>query len=302
MSRPNWRTLCGCSLIALLAVGCRTNPLFGEGSGHGSATDSGVAPGNDAPKGSGGGHDGGKPPGYRPTAVSFHSADNTYLTTGQLTGAGNVSQQKGTFSVWLRFTANDSKQQQIVEVTNVGRNQQVFIAGITRQANNTLNFDLTDCLGGEVVNMSTNATYTTENGWVHVLASWDTSAGSASIFVNGLEDTYVNTVTNAGICYGALQWGIGGLNSGLLDADVADLYATFGTYLDIGSPEARQSFTQDSKPVDIGEDCSKPTGARPIACFHGPLGSWNVNLGTGGGMNVGNNSGALTAAATGPGD
>jgi hypothetical protein len=237
---------------------------------------------------------------YRPTSPTFLRQNNNYLTTGQLNGAGNISQQKGTFSVWLRFLANDGHEQEIVEVTNVGRNQMVFVAGITRAANNTISFDLTDCLDNPVLNMSTNGAYTSENGWIHVLAAWDVGAGSASIFVNGQEDTKVNALNNGAICYPALEWGVGGLNSGQLDADVADLYADLGRYQNIGDPAVREKFIQDGMPVDLGPNCTHPTGGAPIACFNGPIGSWNVNLGTGGGMSLGNNSSPLAAATTNP--
>jgi hypothetical protein len=232
---------------------------------------------------------------YHPTAVRFQRQNNNYLLTGPLSGAGSVSQKNGVFSVWLRFTAGDGQTQQIVQSSNVGG---LLVAGITRAANNKLNFNLPDCLDGPVLNMSTKGTYTIENGWIHVLAVWDVSAGRASIFVNGVEDTNVSVILNSDICYTALEWGVGGL-SAQLDADVADFYAELGAYLDVTDPAVRAKFIQNNKPVKLGENCANPTGTTPIACFKGPVESWNVNLGTGGGMTA---SVPLTAAPSNPGD
>ena len=68
-----------------------------------------------------------------------------------------------------------------------------------------------------------------------------------------------------------------------------------------GEVHAAPSTTDgNGKPVDVGASCANPTGAPPMSCLHGPLETWNVNVGTGSGLSV--NGPALTAASTNPAD
>jgi hypothetical protein len=300
MPTPNSRAVVGgCALLALVAFGCRVNPMYGDKfdtpPDSPTAVNSMQGPDDAA-------NDGG-PSSYHPTAVSFKRASNNYLVTGELNGALNVSHHMGTFSVWLKFTAGDGEVQQIVEATSLA-DQNYLIGGITRTADNHINFNLTNCFGLTAIDMSTQGTYTTASGWIHVLASWNVSlgVGAASIVVNGVPDTKINWMNElAGICYDATEWGVGGLGSGQLDADVADFYANFGTYLDVESASVQAKFIQNGKPVDLGDHCSKPTEGVPMSCLTGPVNEWNLNLGTGGGTSLGANAGVLTQAPSAPG-
>jgi hypothetical protein len=285
--------IAGCSLV--IALGCRANPHYCAGMPEHSCDQPADSAGLDTSS-DGSGADGSSA--YRPTAVSFSRANGNYLSMGALNGATSVSQRQGTFSVWLRFTANDGDVQDFMVATNTAG----LMAGITRTTTNQLQVNAPTCVDLSALVMSTQNMYTIQSGWIHVLAAWDLAAGSASIYVNGTLDTASSpTVINRDICYTAPQWGVGGLTAPELDADVADLYLLLGTYLDISLPATRQKFIDtNGKPVDLGTSCANPTGAPPMSCLHGPLATWNVNVGTGSGMSV--NGPALTTASTNPAD
>jgi hypothetical protein len=232
--------------------------------------------------------------GYRATAVHFAEASNDYMTTN---GLRNTSASPmGTYSVWLHFHGGDG-QQQLISVAQI-----VGIGGVIRTSSNHIQFVMQMCSSPVVLDMQTQRTYTSTSGWIHVLASWDVSSGRAQIYVDDVVDRAANpTINNGNICYGTPTWGIGGLSSGQLDADVADLYASLGTSIDLDVEANRRLFgTAGNKPVDLGSNCTNPTHAMPTACFTGAMGSWNTNKGVGAGFTVGGDG--LTAAQTSPSD
>jgi hypothetical protein len=236
---------------------------------------------------------------YHATAVQFSTASNDYLTTNALAHTGNSP--RGTASYWVRFTAGDANQQLIVvaavEVGTVG-----VAGGIYRTADDHFGFLMYDCAGGKLLDMKSNSTYTTASGWVHVLAAWDVSAGLAQLYVNGAPDLAAGpTINNGNICYTAWKWGVGGLSSGSLDAGLADVYASLGTFVDLGSAANRQLFEDGAqKPVDLGASCETPEQATPTLCFTGSAATWNMNKGSGDGFTV--EGTPLAPAATSPSD
>jgi hypothetical protein len=233
-------------------------------------------------------------PGYHATAVRFTTAGNDYLTTNMLANTSNSP--RGTYSVWIRFTAGDGVSQ-LMSVAQV-----LAIGGVSRNATNHFQFQLDDCTGNELLAMETQNAYTTASGWVHLLAAWDVSAGLARLYVNGVADLAATpTIKSGSICYGSLKWGIGGISSGRLDADVADLYADLGTFVDISSPDKQLLFAgSGGKPIDLGPRCILPTGSIPNACFTGSAADWNVNKGSGQGFSIEGSS--LETAPTSPSD
>jgi hypothetical protein len=232
--------------------------------------------------------------GYHATAVRFQSSGNDYIWTNAL--ANTVDSPRGTLSGWFRFTAGDGQQQQL----SVG--QVVAIGGVFRTGNNHVRFLLFTCAGGVLLDMQTQQTYKTTNGWVHLLASWDVAAGRADLYVNDVLDREGNPNINSGnVCYASLKWGIGGVASGQVDADLADIYAALGTYLDLSVEANRRRFSDSSgKPIDLGANCMGPTGAIPTGCFTGDLATWHTNKGIAGGFNI--EGDGLAAAPTSPSD
>jgi hypothetical protein len=98
-----------------------------------------------------------------------------------------------------------------------------------------------------------------------------------------------------------VRWGVGGLDPAQLDAEVADLYASLGTFVDITIEANRRKFSDvTGKPVSLGDDCSKPTGAVPTACFIGAAPTWHMNKGIVAGMTLSGDG--LVAATDSPSD
>lgn len=233
-------------------------------------------------------------PGYHATAVRFETAGNDYIWTGFLANTTNAPQ--GTYSVWLHFNGGDDQMQFLSGAQVVG------VGGVIRAANNHFQFILPNCAAVLVLDMQTQNSYTSTSGWVHLLASWDVTAGRAQLYVNDVTDRAANPVIVPGnVCYASLKWGIGGLVTGALEADVADLYAATGRSLDLDVEANRRLFSDAAgKPVELGADCSRPTGAAPTGCFVGSLASWTTNKGTGAGFTLEGNG--LALAPTSPSD
>jgi hypothetical protein len=159
---------------------------------------------------------------------------------------------------------------------------------VLREANNRFRFLMQNCGALSLLDMESASAYTVASGWIHVLASWDLGAGRADLYINDVDDRAPNPgILNGNICYASLKWGIGGLNNGQLDADVADLYAALGTYTDLTIVANRRKFSDAAgRPVDLGTECTGPTGAKPTGCFIGAAAGWNTNKGEGAGFTL----------------
>jgi hypothetical protein len=233
------------------------------------------------------------PPPYHATAVRFQRAGGDCIDSNALSMAQNSG--RGVFSVWLNFTGNDGMTQEL-EVAMI-----LLTGGITREQNNRIRFQLPNCVGLQLLDMTTQATYTASSGWIHVLASWDLSAGKADLYVNDVSDKNQMVLNNGTICYTAGRWGFGGITNGTLDADVADVYGSFGNYIDLSAEANRRLFSDtNGKPVDLSPICKFPTGNAPTECFTGDLASWATNKGYGGGFTT--RGDGLALAPTSPSD
>jgi hypothetical protein len=218
---------------------------------------------------------------------------------GGLTGAP-TNTRKGTFSFWIKFEGGDGQQQNIGAATMVIGMGLGLSGGVTRLANGHIRFQFNQCLivAPNLV-MDTKGVYNA-GGWHHVAAAWDLD-GLQQIYVDGKDDLDPASVQTAGgaICYNADNWYIGGTNQGAtLNADVADMYSMFGTFIDLRN-SLGQFRTPAGKPVALGPNCVNVyNGMRPIVCLSGNDGNtWSTNKGTGGGMTV---NGGTLAASTGP--
>jgi hypothetical protein len=233
-------------------------------------------------------------PGYRANAVSFVRGEGDYMWTSFLTNTTNSN--KGTYSIWLHFRGGDGQAQYLSVAQVVG------VGGVLREANNKFRFFMQNCAGVPLFDMQSASTYTAAAGWIHVLASWDLGNGKADLYINDVDDRASNPgILNGNICYASLKWGIGGLVDGELEADVAELYAALGTYIDLSQTANRRMFIDEQKqPVDLGPGCIAPTGTAPTGCFVGDTAAWFTNKGEGGGMTVQGNG--LATAANSPSD
>jgi hypothetical protein len=132
--------------------------------------------------------------------------------------------------------------------------------------------------------------------------AWNASAHVAQVYVNDVPDLASGaTVNNDTNCYVLAAWGIGGVSSAELDADVADLYANFNVFLDLSVPANHRLFDDGAgHPVDLGPTCNAPTNSTPNICDTGSASTWHINQGVAGGFN--NGGPALTVAPTSPSD
>ena len=84
----------------------------------------------------------------------------------------------------------------------------------------------------------------------------------------------------------------------LFTGDIADVYIAPGQFIDFSVEANRRKFiSADGKPVDLGSNCSTPTGTAPAVCFSGNASSFGTNKGTGGAFTL---TGTLTDAVTSP--
>jgi len=234
------------------------------------------------------------PGGYHAAAVRFDPVSGDYMSQAGLLGAP-TSSQVGTFSVWLHFNGDDGSAQTIAAAMEIAN------GGITRNSSNKIVFTLFQCNGAPLLGMETRDAYTSTSGWIHLLAAWDLPNNKGQIYVNGTLETANLSVHSGSICYNAPAWYIGGTNGGSLNADVADFFASFDTFRDLGSPSNVALFRDltTGKPVDLGPGCSTAGGGTsPIACFIGPVAGWSSNKGTGGGFTL--HGDGLAAASSGP--
>lgn len=273
-------------LLLLLATGCRAILGFEEPT----AIDSGVAP--DAVAADATPIDAHPP--YHATAIRFERTGGDFLTTGAL--AHTADSPRGTYSVWLRFHGGDGALQ-LIDVAKV-----VGIGGVMRTEANRFHFVMQRCESPVLLDMQSQHAYTTASGWIHVLASWDLTRGRAQLYIDDVPDRADSPTVVAGdICYSAHAWGLGGITSAALDADVADLYAALGTSLDLDDETVRRRFRDAAgKPVDLGAHCEAPTGMEPAGCMTGDPATWFLNKGYGAGFTV--NGDGLAIAPNSPSD
>jgi hypothetical protein len=238
---------------------------------------------------------------YHASAVRFDSTEGDYLSQPSLEGAKDSN--SGTFSVWVRFEGSgDGQSQPIIDAAVLGFPED---SGITRTADNHFTLTLWGCgVLGVAVQANTANVYTTADGWIHVMASWDIGHRIVQLYVNGQLDLALNpTINNYNICYNGPNYDIGAAqNVPALDADLADLYADLTNYVDLSSAANLERFrTKSGKPVDLGRNCRRAgNGSTPILCLTNPAATWYANQGTGSGMTL--NGDGLAAAATSPSD
>jgi hypothetical protein len=239
---------------------------------------------------------------YRPNAVSFDGA--TYLTRGaDLTGAADS--KLWTVSVWVRVLAGDGVEGRILaSATAVGGSTfrtRLAKLSVDRFGSAGFNAAAATILSG---NAAVNDTMEVADGWVHCLVSVDMAdASKRHVYINDVFDANFGTYTDDIIDFTLADWSIGADPDGSLPitASVADLWHAPGVYIDFSQPGNRRKFISAARrPVYLGENGEKPTGAAPIVFMSGPTANWHLNRGTGGAFAV--TAGALTNALTNPAD
>lgn len=232
--------------------------------------------------------------GYNPNAVMFDGTD--ILTHASALSNVAADGKTVTGSFWFRRTGGIGSQQRIYR-TNDGDFEIRFL--------NTNQFAIqADDPSGtpEVLNVQSGAI--TDSNWHHVMFSFDMSSTSKRhLYIDGADalnvvTTYTDSpfeMTNPG------RFGADGTGAQTLQADIADFWLDFETYVDLSVALNRSKFRSTAGvPMYLGPDGSIPTGSAPDIFLSGDTASWHTNKGGGGGFTVA--QGALTTAASQPGD
>lgn len=222
---------------------------------------------------------------------------NDYLTDSGWTGA--VDGEDGTLSYWFDYKGGDGVRQDIVNTLN-GRllmkretsNKLVFVL---KKSNSTVIWGWTST---DEFDTATNS------GWNHLILAWELDASPVGlVFLNdvplGKSDDTVPT--NGSNDWTETVWGVGASSGGSVktNADLAEFYLD-DVFIDISTVQNRRKFiTGAGRPVDLGSDGSKPSGAAPLVFLSGATSTWHTNLGSGGGMTE---NGAISDGASSPSD
>ena len=209
-------------------------------------------------------------PNYTAKAVHFQTDryEKNNLDGGS---AGKV----GIFSIWFKNTALTGGNNWLGEASGAGTD-------LLFSATNEFRVDIGP------VDVRGLTVFTVDGLWHHVLTSWDLSVPEANYYRDGVDDKNIISIVDSTIDYTSIAWALGaraGLNSGNINADVAEYYFNTMDYLDFTVAGNRALFrTAEGKPAFLGTNGELPTGTSPLIYFNGDAATYNAghNLGTGG--------------------
>ena len=190
---------------------------------------------------------------------------------------GCVDGKTGIFSGWIKPRVDDCDRVLISTTSNAAYSQfQVYL-----NAANKVEIYGADIDSTIILTLTSNGTYTTASGWIHIYGSWDLSTGRAVLYVNGANDLASGSLlTNAAINYTSGSFLIGlNDNSMSTDIELCEMYFNSAAYLDDPS-----KFIAGGKPISLGSTGSLPTGTAPVLYLKNPYDSFATNSGTGGNL------------------
>lgn len=224
------------------------------------------------------------PASYTAYASGFDHATG-WVYCGGLTGC--TAGKKGIFSGWIKSRVNDFPRVLIANTSNTFWSQfQVYLNAANKVeifAANQVDYTI-------ILTLTSNGTYTTASGWIHIYASWDLSTGRAVLYVNGTYDlASAPLLTNDNIDYNSGSFYVGtGEIDGTSDIELCEIYFNSAEYLN--NPN---KFTAGGKPISLGSTGSLPTGTAPVLYLKNPYNSFGTNSGTGGNFSI--EDGTLTS-------
>lgn len=244
-------------------------------------------------------------------AVTFNGSTQ-YLTRGaDLTS--NADSKVGIFSCWLKFNASgDANQNNIYATTQSGVPSTSGQFFVFRSPSGSPFFNRLNVFGQApddtaAFNVVSDDSFTSADGWVHLLASWDLANNLAHMYINDVVNESSSNKNNKNVDYTKPEHAVGSSSVGATKfaGDMAELYLNNDEYIDITVEANRRKFISAlGKPVDLGSNGQRPTGASPIVYLgirDGDASSvFAVNKGTGGNFTV--NGGVLSIASTSPSD
>ena len=213
----------------------------------------------------------------------FDGANDSMLSPGDWASAADA--KVGIFSCWIK-------------ISTVQLSQIIASGGFTVAAQLEAGGDFSILATGV---LDINVTGLVAGTWYHLLASWDTAAGTSYFYLDDSATTYAETTNvDAALDYNNASWRIGSLvnQTNKFHGAIQELYFNFEAALDLSVEANRREFIDvNGKPADLGSDGSNPTGSAPHVYFKGAFGSFETNSGDGGNCTV---TGALTDEGTSP--
>lgn len=221
-----------------------------------------------------------------PLAALFDGSNDWATRGGQLTGVSDGP--SGTLSFWILAprlaTFTDRRILQAAD-----NRMQVVHDDLT----NEISYSFRNAAGTINLAFRSDEFVIYGDGWVHVLASWNSVNDTATVYLN---DENVGATITAGtgtddnIDYTppSADWAIGtgfAAPVQLFHGALAHLWFDPTQELDLSVESNRRKFiTVDRQPVDLGADGSTPTGAAPAIYLNGDGDDFFTNLGAGGGF------------------
>lgn len=233
---------------------------------------------------------------YQPNAVDFDGT-NDYLIRGA-EPTGNADGKRGLVSFWFRIDGGAGAQLDLALNSNGNPEGLLIIRLSTGEIRiNGYNAALT-----AILRLTTTSTFAASSTWHHFLASWDLGvAGARHIYVDDAADLSVAIFTDDTIDYTLDNFAIGANTVGTdrWNGALAEVYINTAEYLDFSVASNRRRFISSSqRPVYLGPDGRRPTGARPLIYLNGPGNNFRLNRGSGGDFTV---TGSLDVASSRPG-
>lgn len=220
---------------------------------------------------------------------------NDYLTRGaDLTG--NSDGKQGTFSCWVKFDPAADGQ----DICIYANDNDTFV--IDKPLHNRIRVNVNNSSGATRMNLISDSTYTSADGWLHILASWDVNALTGKLYINGADDEASPSLTNDTLDYTRGNHWIGRTAYDIqkFDGDLAEFWLA-QEYLDLSVAANRAKFSTGRRPANLGTDGSRPTGNSPIIYLSSRPGdlaaNFGTNKGTGGNFSI---TGTLAISSTPP--
>jgi len=213
--------------------------------------------------------------GYVPSAILFNGTTDYMHLGANLTGI--VDSKVGTASVWVRIDGGDGFGRDILSSFGA------FVSKFRFHMTSANKFGVNGVPSS--VHINTVAVFPAGPAWIHVLASWDTAAGTLFFYIDDVSDISEIANTDAAVSYSDQdEWNIGADNNAgsKFTGAMADLYFTT-EFLDLSVEANRRKFIDtDGNPVYLGDTGELPTGTAALVYLRGNLSNQGSNSGTGG--------------------
>lgn len=177
--------------------------------------------------------------------------------------------QKGTISFWIKRTSSGT-QEYILYIDGTSSaylnvyldsDDKIKIRGATTSGFVCLSMD--------------SSTTIADTAWHHVLISWDSSAGSRKLYIDGISrlgtsSSSANTIALSGTLYIARN----AANTNKLQAALQDFLFLPSRYLNLSTTSVQRQFRDEA-----GRPVPWPADDTPGVYLRGPLDQWYVNKG-----------------------